>query len=260
MNTGLFDLSGKNALVTGGAQGLGRMVAEGLLRAGATVAITSRKADICEAAASEMALLGKCIALPADLSTPEAAVDLALRYRKAMGAALHVLVNNAGKTWGGAVDTFPDKAWPGVMMVNVQTPFTLVRELLPELTAGGTPDDPARVINIGSIAGATTARLSAYSYAASKAAVHMLSRDLAGDLADRNINVNAVLPGFFPTSMTAHMRGDTGVDASVLDKIPMRRMGRADEIAGTIVFLSSRAGAYITGAEIPVDGGIVGCG
>jgi NAD(P)-dependent dehydrogenase (short-subunit alcohol dehydrogenase family) len=252
MSAGLFDLTGKNALVTGGAQGLGRMIAEGLLRAGATVAITSRKADICEAAASEMAALGKCIALPADLSTPEAAVDLAQRYRDTVGEALHV-------TWGGTIDTFPDKAWPGVMMVNVQTPFTLVRELLPELTAAGTPDDPARVINIGSIAGATTAKLSAYSYSASKAAVHMLSRDLAGDLADRNINVNAVLPGFFPTSMTAHMRDDEVVDSALLDKIPMHRMGRADEIAGTIVFLSSRAGAYITGAEIPVDGGIVGC-
>lgn len=259
MSSGLFDLTGKNALVTGGAQGLGRMIAEGLLRAGATVVITSRKTDICEAAASDMAPLGKCIALPADLSTPEAAVDLAQRYRDTVGDALHILVNNAGKTWGGTIDTFPDKAWPSVMMVNVQTPFTLVRELLTELAAAGTPDDPARVINIGSIAGATTAKLSAYSYAASKAAVHMLSRDLAGDLADRNINVNAVLPGFFPTSMTAHMRDHEVVDTALLDKIPMHRMGRADEIAGTIVFLSSRAGAYITGAEIPVDGGIVGC-
>lgn len=260
MSGGLFDLTGKNALVTGGAQGLGRMIAEGLLRAGATVAITSRKADICDSAAAEMAGLGRCIALPADLSTPEAAIDLAQRYRAALGSRLHVLVNNAGKTWGGPVDSFPDRAWPGVMMVNVQTPFTLVRELLPELTAAGTSDDPARVINIGSIAGATTARLSAYSYAASKAALHMLSRDLAGDLADRNINVNAVLPGFFPTSMTAHMRDDETIDPGLLDKIPMRRMGRADEIAGTVVFLASRAGAYITGAEIPVDGGIVGCG
>ena len=259
MSSDLFDLTGKYALVTGGAQGLGRMIAEGLLRAGATVAITSRKADICEAAASEMALLGKCIALPADLSTPEAAVDLAHRYLDTVGGVLNILVNNAGKTWGGAIDTFPDKAWPSVMMVNVQTPFTLVRELLSELTAAGTPDDPARVINIGSIAGVTTAKLSAYSYAASKAAVHMLSRDLAGDLADRNINVNAVLPGFFPTNMTAHMRDDEVVDTALLDKIPMHRMGRADEIAGTIVFLSSRAGAYITGAEIPVDGGMVGC-
>lgn len=260
MTAALFDLAGKTALVTGGAQGLGRMMAEGLLRAGATVAITSRKTDICEAAAREMATLGACLALPADLSTPEAAVDLAARFRSVLGDKLHVLVNNAGKTWGGSIEGFPDKAWPGVMAVNVQTPFTLVRELLPELTAAGTPDDPARVINIGSVAGATTAGLEAYSYAASKAAVHMLSRDLAGDLASRNINVNAVLPGYFPTNMTAHLRDAEEVDPKLLAKIPMRRMGRPDEIAGIVVFLASRGGAYITGAQIPVDGGVVGCG
>jgi NAD(P)-dependent dehydrogenase (short-subunit alcohol dehydrogenase family) len=255
-----FDLSGKIALVTGGAQGLGRMIAEGLLRAGATVAFTSRKADVCEAAAAEMASLGCTIPLPADLSTPEAAVDLANHFRAAAGDKLHILVNNAGKTWGAPVDSFPDKGWPAVMMVNVQTPFTLVRELLPELTAAGTVDDPSRVINIGSVAGKSTQRLSAYSYSASKAAIHMLSRDLAGDLADRNINVNAVLPGYFPTSMTAHMRDEEAVDPALLSKIPMGRMGRPEEIAGIVVFLSSRAGGYITGAEIPVDGGVIGCG
>jgi NAD(P)-dependent dehydrogenase (short-subunit alcohol dehydrogenase family) len=258
--TALFDLTGKFALVTGGAQGLGRMIAEGLLSAGASVAITSRKADVCEAAAAEMAALGPCIALPCDLSSPEAAVDLAARVRVACGGRLHVIVNNAGKTWGGAVDTFPDKAWPGVMMVNVQAPFTLLRELLPELEAAATADDPARVINIGSVAGKKTERLNAYSYSASKAAIHMLSRDLAGDLAARHINVNAVMPGFFPTKMTAHMRDADAVDPAVAAHIPMGRMGHADEIAGTIVFLASRAGAYITGAEIPVDGGLVGCG
>jgi NAD(P)-dependent dehydrogenase (short-subunit alcohol dehydrogenase family) len=255
----LFGLSGKTALVTGGAQGLGRMIADGLLRAGATVAITSRKADICEAAAAEMAALGTCIPLPCDLSSPEAAVDLAQRFRAAVGGKLHILVNNAGKTWGGPVDSFPDKGWPGVLMVNLQAPFTLVRELLPEMEAAATADDPARIINIGSVAGKSPQRLSAYSYSASKAAIHMLSRDLAGDLAGRNINVNAVLPGFFPTTMTAHLRDDDHVDPALLGKIPMGRMGRADEIAGAIVFLSSRAGAYVTGAEIPVDGGIVGC-
>ncbi len=255
----LFSLAGKKAIVTGGAQGLGRMIAEGLLRAGATVAITSRKADICEAAASEMGALGTCIALPADLSTPEAAVDLVARYRDAVGAC-HILVNNAGKTWGGEIDSFPDKAWPGVMAVNVQTPFTMVRELLPELGAVGTDDDPARIINIGSVAGMKTERLSAYSYAASKAAVHMMTRDLAGDLAARNITVNAVIPGFFPTKMTAHMRDEDSVDAGLLAHIPLGRLGKPDDIAGIVIFLCSRAGAYVTGAQIPVDGGVVGCG
>ncbi len=255
----LFSLAGKKAIVTGGAQGLGRMIAEGLLRAGATVAITSRKTDICEAAASEMGALGTCIPLPADLSTPEAAVDLVARYRDAVGAC-HILVNNAGKTWGGEIDSFPDKAWPGVMAVNVQTPFTMVRELLPELGAAGTDDDPARIINIGSVAGMKTERLSAYSYAASKAAVHMMTRDLAGDLAARNITVNAVIPGFFPTKMTAHMRDEDSVDVGLLAHIPLGRLGKPDDIAGIVVFLCSRAGAYVTGAQIPVDGGVVGCG
>lgn len=255
----LFSLAGKSALVTGGAQGLGRMIAEGLLRAGATVAISSRKADICEAAASEMAVLGRCIPLPADLSTPEVAVDLVGRYRAAVGAC-HILVNNAGKTWGGEIDSFPDKAWPSVMAVNVQTPFTMVRELLPELGAAGTADDPARIINIGSVAGMKAERLSAYSYAASKAAVHMMTRDLAGDLAARHITVNAVIPGFFPTKMTAHMRDENSVDPGLLAHIPLGRLGRPDDIAGIIIFLCSRAGAYVTGAQIPVDGGVVGCG
>jgi NAD(P)-dependent dehydrogenase (short-subunit alcohol dehydrogenase family) len=255
----LFSLAGRKALVTGGAQGLGRMIAEGLLNAGATVAITSRKAEICEAAAQEMSALGTCIALPADLSTPEAAVDLVARYREALGGC-HILVNNAGKTWGGDIDTFPDKAWPGVMAVNVQTPFTMIRELLPELGGSGTPLDPARIVNIGSVAGMKTERLSAYSYAASKAAVHMMSRDLAGDLASRNITVNAVIPGFFPTKMTAHMRDEDVVDPTLLAHIPMKRLGTPEDIAGIVVFLCSRAGAYVTGAQIPVDGGVVGCG
>ena len=258
MSQELFSLDGKIALVTGGAQGLGRMIAEGLLRAGATVAITSRKADMCEAAAQEMSSLGRCVPLAADLSTPEAAVELVKRYREALGSC-HILVNNAGKTWGGPIETFPDKAWPGVMAVNVQTPFTMVRELLPELSAAGTTDDPARVINIGSVAGVKTERLRAYSYAASKAAIHMLTRDLAGDLAERNITVNAVIPGFFPTKMTAHMRDEDQVDPTLLAHIPMRRLGRPEDIAGIVVFLCSRGAGYITGAQIPVDGGIVGC-
>ncbi len=259
MSRNLFRLDNKVALVTGGAQGLGRMIAEGLLRAGAAVAITSRKADICEKAAQEMSASGRCVPLPADLSTPEAAVELAARFRETSGDC-HILINNAGKTWGGPIDSFPDKAWPSVMSVNVQTPFTLVRELLPELSAAGTPDDPARIINIGSVAGVKTEKLQAYSYAASKAAIHMLTRDLAGDLATRNITVNAVIPGYFPTKMTAHMRDEDDVDPALLSHIPMNRLGRAEDIAGSVIFLCSRGGSYVTGTLLPVDGGLVGCG
>ena len=181
------------------------------------------------------------------------------RYREAFDG-LDILVNNAGKTWGAPIDTFPDKAWAGVMAVNVQTPFKLVQLLLPELSASGAGGDPARVINIGSVAGVRIEPLQAYSYAASKAAIHMLTRQMAADLAERNIAVNAILPGFFPTSMTAHLRDDEGTPQGAIGgRIPLRRLGRPDDIAGIAVFLSSRAGAYVTGAEIPVDGGVVGC-
>ena len=259
MTADLFDLVGKKAIVTGGAQGLGRMIAEGLLKAGASVAITSRSALICADAAAEMTAFGSCTPLPADLSAPEAAVDLVKRYRNTIGEC-HILINNAGKTWGGPIETFPDKAWPEVMAVNVQTPFTMVRELLPELSAAATADDPARIINIGSVAGVKTEGLHAYSYAASKAAIHMLTRDLAGDLANRNITVNAVIPGFFPTKMTAHMRSEDQVDPALLAHIPLKRLGKPEDIAGIVVFLCSRAGAYVTGALMAVDGGLVGCG
>lgn len=259
MSATLFDLTGKRALVTGGAQGLGRMIAEGLLRAGAEVAITSRKTPIVEQAAQEMSALGICTPFTADLSTPEAAVALVDRYR-AHADGLDILVNNAGKTWGEPIETFPDKAWPTVMAVNVQMPFKLVQLLLPELTASGAGGDPSRVINIGSVAGKVTEPLQAYSYSASKAAIHQLSRQLATDLAGRNMTVNAVLPGFFPTSMTAHLRDAEGEPTGLLDgHIPLARLGRPDDIAGIVVFLASRAGSYVTGAEIPVDGGISGC-
>lgn len=259
MHDDLFSLSGKRALVTGGARGLGRMIAEGLLRAGATVTISARDSGAATAAAAEMAALGVVRAIAADLSTPEGAAALVETYRTE-GHGLDILVNNAGKTWGATIESFPDKAWAGVMAVNVQIPFKLVQLLLPELTASGASGDPARVINIGSVAGVRVEPLHAYSYSASKAALHQLTRQLAADLAGRNIAVNAILPGFFPTDMTVHMRDAEGApSAAIAARIPLRRLGRADDIAGLAVFLASRAGAYVTGAEIPVDGGIVGC-
>jgi NAD(P)-dependent dehydrogenase (short-subunit alcohol dehydrogenase family) len=254
----LFDLSGKVALVTGGAQGMGRMIAEGLVRAGAHVYITSRKAELCSAAADELSKLGHCTALPADLVTPEATTALA-REIAGRESALHILINNAGKSWGAPLEKFPDKAWAAVMAINVQTPFTLVRDLLPVLKNAARAADPARVINIGSLAGNSVEPLSAYSYAASKAGLHHLSRVLAADLAPFHIAVNVIAPGYFPTQMTSHIQADKDSLAALEARVPFRRLGAATDIAGTCVFLASGAAAYITGAEIPLDGGMSGC-
>lgn len=255
----LFSIEGKVALVTGGAQGMGRMIAEGLLKAGAKVYITSRKADICEQSAKELSAFGQCVAIPAGLDTPEAVVALADSFKQ-QEDKLDILINNAGRTWGAPLESFPDKAWAPVMAVNVQGPFTLVRELLPQLRQVAGQDNPARVINIGSLAGKKVQRLSAYSYAASKAAIHHLSREMAADLAGDNITVNAIVPGYFPTKMTAHIREEEEKTRELVDKIPMARMGSPEDIVGTCIFLSSRAGAYLTGVELPVDGGLDGCG
>ena len=252
----LFRLDGRTALVTGGAHGLGRMIAEAFLQAGARVIITSRSnADL---AAAEMRAMGDCDGIDADLSSPAGAVALAEAVR-ARVETLNILVNNAGRTWGAPLDAYPDEAWDAVMPINVQVPFTLVRDLLPVLEAAGTASDPARILNIGSIAGNSVHRLSAYAYTASKAALHHLTRELASDLARRHVAANIIVPGWFPTDMTAEVRADADKTAATLKKIPFSRFGTAAEIGAVAVFLASPAAAYITGAEIPVDGGISGC-
>ncbi|GLU37375.1 SDR family oxidoreductase [Pseudomonas sp. NBRC 100443] len=254
----LFDIKGKVALVTGGAQGMGRMIAEGLVRAGAKVYVSSRKADVCASAVEEMSAFGSCHGLVADLDSAEAIVALAEQL-KARESRLDILVNNAGRTWGAPLESFPDKAWAPVMTVNVQGPFTLVRELLPLLRAAARRDAPARVINIGSLAGALVEPVPAYSYVASKAAIHHLSRVLAAELAPAFITVNAIVPGYFPTKMTAHLRQEEERFAELEARIPLQRLGSPEDITGMCIFLSSRAGAYITGSELSLDGGMLGC-
>ena len=249
-----FSLAGKVALITGGARGLGRMIAEGFVEAGARVFITSRTGELCEAAAKEIG----AIALPGDAGSPDGIATLGERFRKHGEERLHILVNNAGRTWGAPLDDFPDRAWASVLAVNVQAPFRLTQEVLPQLEAAAVAKDPARIINIGSVAGAVTNTLNAYSYIASKAALHQLSRQMARDLAPRRINVNALLPGFFATSMTAHLRAEPG--QALEAQIPMGRLGEPEDIAGAAIFLAGPAGAYLTGIELPVDGGLTGCG
>ncbi len=249
----LFDLTGKTAVVTGGTRGIGLMIARGLLEAGARVYISSRKAGGCADAQAELAKFGQVKAIQADLSTEAECLRLAQEVGKGE-QALHVLVNNAGATWGAPLREFPASAWDKVIDLNLKSPFFLTRAFLPLLEAAGTLDDPARVINIGSIDGLRVPSLDVYSYAASKAGLHHLTRMLARELGPRHITVNAVAPGPFESKMMAATLNAFG--DQIAQAAPLRRIGRPDDMAGVAIYLSSRAGAYVTGAVIPVDGGI----
>jgi len=248
----LFSIAGKTALVTGGSRGIGLMIAEGFVDAGATVYISSRKADVCEQVAAELSQKGTCIAVPADLSTEgecrRLADEMAARVDK-----LDILVNNAGATWGTPLADFDEAAFERVLALNVKGVFHLTKFLVPLLEKAGTEEEPARVINVGSIDGIGVPALETYSYSASKAAVHQMTRHLAKRLAP-TITVNAIAPGPFESKMMA------ATLEAFRDQIeaaaPLKRIGRPDDMAGTAIFLASRAGAYLTGAIIPVDGGI----
>jgi NAD(P)-dependent dehydrogenase (short-subunit alcohol dehydrogenase family) len=254
--TDLFSIAGKTALVTGGSRGIGRMIATGYVEAGAKVYVSSRKAQACAELATELSNVGDCIALPADLSTEPGcrALATALAERE---PHLHVLVNNAGNTWGAPFEEFDDAAWDRVLSLNVKGVFHTTKFLAPLLRAAATDDDPARVINIGSIDGIHVPMLETYSYSASKAAVHQLTRHLAKRLAP-SITVNAIAPGPFESKMMAATLETFG--EQIAAGAPLKRIGRPDDVAGAAIYLASRAGAYLTGAIIPVDGGIATVG
>jgi NAD(P)-dependent dehydrogenase (short-subunit alcohol dehydrogenase family) len=255
--TSLFSIAGKTALVTGGGQGIGYMIARGFVEAGVKTYISSRKADVIDKAAEELsALPGSpgCIALPADLSKAEECDRLAAEVT-GREPALPILVNNAGANWGEDYSTFPDAAWDRVLNVNVKGVFHLTRALTPALAKAGTPEDPARIINIGSIDGLHVPALETYSYSTSKAAVHHLTRVLARKLARQHITVNAIAPGPFESKMMAATLAAAG--DGIRRMVPLGRIGDPDDMAGTAIFLSSKAGSYLTGTVIPVDGGIV---
>lgn len=251
--TDLFSIKGKVALVTGGSRGIGLMIARGFVEAGAKTYISSRKAEVCDAVAAELSQIGTCISVPADVSTEAGARGLADAIA-AREPALHILVNNAGATWGAPMAEYPDDAFDKVMNLNVKGIFHLTRFLVPQLAAAGTAEDPARVINIGSVDGIQVPALETYAYSASKAAVHHMTRVLAHQLAPRNIIVNAIAPGPFESKMMAETLRRAG-DAMAKSN-PRGRIGTPEDMAGTAIFLSSRASAYITGVVIPVDGGI----
>ncbi|WP_327101548.1 SDR family oxidoreductase [Nocardia vinacea] len=248
----LFSVSGKTVLVTGGTRGIGYMIAEGYLRAGARVYITSRKEAACAEAATALSEFGEVHAIPCDVTNDEqcqALIDaIAAREPK-----LHVLVNNAGATWGAPLDEFPGAAWDRVLGANVKAPFTMTRVARLLLEKASTEQDPARVINIGSIDGLTVPGVPNFSYSASKAAIHHLTRHLAAELAP-TILVNAIAPGPFPSKMTAALLSEAGDQLTAAS--PVGRIGEPADIAATAVFLSSRASNFIAGAVIPLDGGL----
>ncbi len=259
----LFSVRDKVVLVTGGSRGIGEMIAAGFLANGAKVYISSRKADACDATAARLAETygGACVSIPADLSELDGIDGLTTRLSE-LESRLDVLVNNAGATWGASIDDFPEKGWDKVMDTNVKGVFFLTQRLLPLLEAAATPEEPARVINIGSVDGIRTPRFDTVSYGPSKAAVHALTSQLAARLVKRNILVNAIAPGPFPTWMLSTGVGTGGdVEGTDWDAIghamPRGRIGTPEDIAGLAIFLASRAGAFTVGAIITCDGGSV---
>jgi NAD(P)-dependent dehydrogenase (short-subunit alcohol dehydrogenase family) len=247
----LFDVSGKVAVVTGGSRGIGAMVARGFVENGVRTYITSRKEDELRATEAELSALGECIGIQSDLSSMDGVQAFADAVTAREGS-LDILVNNAGATWGAPIDEFPENGWDKVMDLNVKSLFFLTQKLLPALRKAGSDEDPSRVINIGSINGYSYSPLLNYSYSASKAAVHHLTRHLAVDLARDYVNVNGIAPGFFPSKMTAHMLAE---EEKMTASIPRGRLGTPEDAAGTAIYLCSRASAWVCGHVVALDGG-----
>lgn len=249
----LFAVKDKVAVVTGGTRGIGLMIAQGYVEAGARVIVASRRADACEEAARELAKLGSCRGIAADLSTEEGAQALASEVGEHEDA-VDILVNNAGANWGAPLEEFPDSGWDKVFDLNLKGPFHTTVKMLPLLRKKATAADPARVINVGSIDGLQVPDLETYSYSSCKAGLHHLTRVLAKRLAREHVTVNAIAPGPFQSKMMAATLEQFGDHIRASN--PRGRIGEPEDMAGVALYLASRAGAYVTGAVIPVDGGI----
>jgi NAD(P)-dependent dehydrogenase (short-subunit alcohol dehydrogenase family) len=249
----LFSVKGKVALVTGGTRGIGFMIARGFVENGVRTYVCSRKKDACEEAQKELSKYGQAVALPIDLSTQAGITQIVGELGK-REQSLHILVNNAGANWGAPIDEFPESGWDKVMDLNLKSIFFLTRDLLPLMRKAATHSDPARVINIGSIDGLHVPILETYAYSAAKAALHHMTRVLARKLAPEHFTVNAIAPGPFESQMmkaTLDRFGD-----SIKRQNPRGRIGEPEDMAGTAIFLASRAASYITGTVLPVDGGM----
>lgn len=251
----LFNVDGKVAVVTGGSRGIGFMIAEGLVNNGVRVYITARKAQACDEAAARLGEHGECISIPADLSTEEGIAGFVEEFAKREDR-LDILVNNAGAAWGAPIGEFPAPGFDKVLDVNVKAPFMLTQALLPQLRASADADDPARVIMIGSIDGIRVPFGDNYSYSASKAGIHMLARHMAHHMVKEHITVNTIAPGPFESKMMSYVLDDPKLRAGIIAGTPRGRIGTPEDIAGAVLFLSSRAGAWLTGILLPVDGGI----
>lgn len=250
----IFDIRGKTALVTGGTSGIGLMTAAALVKRGVKTYICGRDQSHAGETAAQLSRDGQCIAIRADLAEPDAPAALAAEFAR-RESALHILVNNAGAGNKGGIETLSTQDWDHVMGVNLRAPFFLVQQLLPQLRAAATAEDPARIINLGSIGGLHIPNWEAYPYGASKAALHHLTRALAKRLGREHVLANAIAPGPFPSRLTD--TNSEGVKRSVATCIPVGRAGEAGDIEGLVVFLASRASRYINGLTIPLDGGYI---
>ena len=252
----LFSVRGKTAVVTGGSRGIGYMIASGLVTNGVRTYITSRRSDACDSAAAELSKLGECTSIPADLSRADEVERFATAVAAREPEGLHILVNNAGAAWGAPLGDFPESGFDKVLNINVKAPFMLTQALLPSLRSAASFVDPARVVMVGSIDGIRVPLGDNFSYSASKAGIHMLARHLAHVVAQDRITVNSIAPGPFESKMMAYLLDDPKTREAIEDANPRGRIGTPEDVAGTVIFLCSRAGAYLTGAVIPVDGGI----
>ena len=251
----LFSLSGKTALITGGSSGLGLMMAKGLLQNGVKVVIASRKQKKCDLALKELKAHGEVYALATDVTQADSREKL-LEFIDDKLGSLSILLNNAGANWGASLEDYPDEGFAKVMDTNLNAVFSLSRDAVPLLSKAASVEDPARIINIGSMDGIhvpIVQRVPTFAYSASKAALHHLTKAMAVELAPKQNTVNAVAPGFFESRMTDYVFEHYLDD--IEDDCPLHRVGQPQEIVGIVTYLASKAGSYTNGAVIPVDGG-----